>query len=195
MNKRILFAMFAVMGPGMCWAAGVAERVKCDDVRAQIDAMAADENADAAKLTELRNTYRKNCVRSASGRASRTSAVNRVPVADSATTQTPAATCDPDENGCCPGEIFTDMGDAGWNCCPASGDGMCFQPMKVTTTPAAGNTAPETTDAQTNAAPVGAVCDTPDENGCCPDEVLMDMGELGMNCCPKTGGDCFPPIK
>lgn len=42
-------------------------------------------------------------------------------------------TCDgeaPDENGCCAGETYTDMGDAGWNCCPDSG-GDCFPPITV----------------------------------------------------------------
>ncbi|MBR1380780.1 MAG: hypothetical protein IJ560_04330 [Alphaproteobacteria bacterium] len=35
----------------------------------------------------------------------------------------------------------------------------------------------------------------PDKNGCCSDEEYTDMGNLGFNCCPKSGGDCFPPIK
>ncbi len=34
----------------------------------------------------------------------------------------------------------------------------------------------------------------PDANGCCPGEIYTDMGEQGFNCCPETGGDCFPPI-
>ena len=34
----------------------------------------------------------------------------------------------------------------------------------------------------------------PDANGCCTGEVYTDMGEQGFNCCPTTGGDCFPPI-
>ena len=34
----------------------------------------------------------------------------------------------------------------------------------------------------------------PDTNGCCPGETFTDMGEDGWNCCPDTGGDCFPPI-
>ena len=34
----------------------------------------------------------------------------------------------------------------------------------------------------------------PDEYGCCPGEVYTDMGAQGFNCCPETGGDCFPPI-
>lgn len=54
------------------------------------------------------------------------------------TTAAPAAstsvvTCDgganPDVNGCCPGETYTDMGDQGFNCCPDIG-GDCFPPIQ-----------------------------------------------------------------
>ena len=34
----------------------------------------------------------------------------------------------PDENGCCAGEIYTDMGAQGFNCCPEAG-GDCFPPI------------------------------------------------------------------
>ena len=34
----------------------------------------------------------------------------------------------------------------------------------------------------------------PDENGCCTGEIYTDMGEQGFNCCPESGGDCFPPM-
>ena len=34
----------------------------------------------------------------------------------------------------------------------------------------------------------------PDANGCCTGEIYTDMGEQGFNCCPETGGDCFPPM-
>ena len=34
----------------------------------------------------------------------------------------------PDEYGCCPGEIYTDMGEQGFNCCPEAG-GDCFPPI------------------------------------------------------------------
>ena len=34
----------------------------------------------------------------------------------------------------------------------------------------------------------------PDVNGCCPGETYTDMGDQGFNCCPNSGGDCFPPI-
>ncbi len=55
---------------------------------------------------------------------------------------------------------------------------------------------------QKEAAPVTTVstltCDdgkTPDSNGCCAGETYTDMGDQGFNCCPASGGDCFPPIK
>jgi hypothetical protein len=35
----------------------------------------------------------------------------------------------------------------------------------------------------------------PNANGCCAGEVYTNMGDLGYNCCPEIGGDCFPPIR
>ena len=35
----------------------------------------------------------------------------------------------------------------------------------------------------------------PNRYGCCTDEIFKDLGNLKFACCPKTGGDCFPPIK
>lgn len=35
----------------------------------------------------------------------------------------------------------------------------------------------------------------PDKHGCCPGEVYTDMADLGFNCCPEIGGDCFPPLR
>lgn len=44
----------------------------------------------------------------------------------------PTITCEdgmaPDANGCCAGETYTDMGEQGFNCCPAGG-GDCFPPI------------------------------------------------------------------
>ena len=34
----------------------------------------------------------------------------------------------------------------------------------------------------------------PDMNGCCAGEIYTNLGEMGFNCCPETGGDCFPPL-
>lgn len=34
----------------------------------------------------------------------------------------------PDSNGCCGDEVYTDLGDNGFNCCPP-GNGDCFPPI------------------------------------------------------------------
>lgn len=34
----------------------------------------------------------------------------------------------PDKYGCCKGEVYTDLGDNGFACCPTSG-GDCFPPI------------------------------------------------------------------
>ncbi|MDE6250978.1 MAG: hypothetical protein K2M34_05115 [Alphaproteobacteria bacterium] len=36
---------------------------------------------------------------------------------------------------------------------------------------------------------------TPNKYGCCGDEVFTDLGNLEFACCPKDGGNCFPPVK
>ncbi len=46
-------------------------------------------------------------------------------------------------------------------------------------------------------APASITCEdgtNPDSFGCCTGETYTDMGDQGFNCCPDTGGDCFPPI-
>ncbi len=50
---------------------------------------------------------------------------------------------------------------------------------------------------QQPAADAGLTCEDgtpPDANGCCTGEIYTDMGDQGFNCCPSTGGDCFPPL-
>jgi hypothetical protein len=35
----------------------------------------------------------------------------------------------------------------------------------------------------------------PNKFGCCADEIFKDLGNAVFACCPKSGGDCFPPIE
>ena len=55
-----------------------------------------------------------------------------VETAQEAEATTSAITCPdgtaPDQYGCCTGEIYTDMGEQGFNCCPEAG-GDCFPPI------------------------------------------------------------------
>ena len=55
-------------------------------------------------------------------------AASAVPAEDS-TVVTCGNGVNPDANGCCPGETYTDMGDQGFNCCPDAG-GDCFPPIE-----------------------------------------------------------------
>lgn len=64
-------------------------------------------------------------------------------------------------------------------------DGAIQNPFQTQETPA------EETTANVITCPDGSV---PDQYGCCTGEIYTDMGEQGFNCCPETGGDCFPPI-
>jgi len=56
------------------------------------------------------------------------------PKPEAAAEDSSAVTCDgganPDANGCCPGETYTDMGADGFNCCPDAG-GDCFPPIEL----------------------------------------------------------------
>lgn len=209
----------------------VVERTSCADVQSKIDAFAARDDLtddETTELDELRAKYRRDCSRRAGGRGTRAAAMLRTPVATQsprampapdvadepksdtpsvtakpdAAPANPAAPCDvPDENGCCPGETYTDMGDAGFNCCPADG-GMCFTPMVLKQSDAApdADKKPEKTDAEIAAeidANIAAgLCGDgtqPNKFGCCADELFKDLGGT-FACCPKSGGDCLPPI-
>jgi hypothetical protein len=56
---------------------------------------------------------------------------------------------------------------------------------------------PFQTNSATTESAGGLTCEDgtpPDANGCCTGEIYTDMGDQGFNCCPSSGGDCFPPL-
>lgn len=67
-------------------------------------------------------------------------------------------------------------------------DGAIVNPFQTVDT---STTTTTTESAGVITCPDGTV---PDQYGCCTGEIYTDMGEQGFNCCPETGGDCFPPI-
>ena len=170
----------------------VAKRMNCDDIKKEMDRLAAlDElsDDDAARLAGFKTDYRAKCAKRAGGRISGRAKVFVAEKAEKpampsdtkgATNQDKQTTCDnPDENGCCPGEKYTDMGDLGFNCCLSDGK-TCFPPMG----------APKDIDP--------GKCEdggNPDENGCCAGEKYTDLGDAGFNCCLPDGKTCFPPMK
>lgn len=170
---------------------GVAQRVSCDDIKSEMDSLSAIDgldDADAARLAELKSDYRSRCMKSAGRRSTgRTKPVINMIAeqpgdgANVAGSNVSNGTCDvPDANGCCPGETYKDLGDLGFNCCTKN-DEHCFPPMQV------------------GAAGGGAnLCDdgaAPNADGCCAGETFTDLGDLGFNCCQADGTTCFPPMK
>ena len=212
--KRLFVAISALVCVGWtaAHAADVAPRMSCADIKTQMDTLSARDDLtddESKQLTDMRTKYRRDCVkRAAGGRGAQTIAAARAPVAtddaknSDAAAATPGAPCDtPDEHGCCPGETYTDMGDQGFNCCPSDG-GMCFTPMvlKSDEDSQPQDATPAKTDeeiaAEINANIAAGLCadgSKPNKYGCCAGELFRDMGGT-FACCPKTGGDCFPPM-
>lgn len=164
----------------------VGKRMTCTDIKQEMDSLNAriDEldDTDVARLDVLKADYRSKCMQKGSGRRTipkrkvASSVVADVPdVAVAAESGDVNSGCDvPDENGCCPGEIYKDLGDAGFNCCTEN-DEHCFPPMKKSNQKCDDGTAP-------------------DKNGCCSGETYTDLGDAGFNCCLGDGVTCFPPI-
>ena len=174
----------------------VAQRMSCDDINSEMNRLNLRDvldDADVVRLKELKSEYRSKCMKRAGSRMfgarnriiinttnvnETVPAVEDVVTTENATT-TEEKTCDtPDENGCCPGESYVDLGDLGFNCCTENNE-KCFPPIK---------TQPKTP----NLCQDGA---QPDEMGCCTGETYTDLGDLGFNCCMDDGVTCFPPIK
>ena len=188
----------------------VAERKSCDQIATEIAELSAIVEPDSDTidaLTKLKQQQRSFCQKRAGARGVAAKNARRIPVAttNTADTEPTDKTCDtPDKNGCCPGEKYTDMGDLGFNCCPESG-GDCFPPIIVSVEEAAPEKsttepepAPELTDEERIANIESGQCadgTKPNKFGCCGDEIFKDMGNTVFACCPKSGGDCFPPIK
>ncbi len=137
----------------------VKERMSCDDLTQQIDELKSlqeptEEETDS--LANLQGLYRKQCVKGNSGRrmSSRSTEVatqdalveqetseSEVEQDVSVVEYTPeqvaqfikeglcADGTEPNKFGCCTDELFKDLGDSVFACCPKDG-GDCFPPMK-----------------------------------------------------------------
>lgn len=202
--KKIAVVFAGIVVCFIAHAADVTERQSCTDIKARIDALAAQgelNDGDRALLTDLRGAYRRDCAVRASGRGARTIAATRTAAPAESADQAPAAEepiiaepCDnPDNNGCCPGEEFADLGDDGKMCC--KGD-VCFPPMQVT--PPAPQKTEEEKAAEIKANIEKGLCGDgtkPNKFGCCTGEVFKDLGNTEFACCKKDTDECFPPMK
>lgn len=201
-----LFSSFvtAALGTDVTSTANVTERKSCDEIATEISELSAIAEPDeetTVMLATLKQQQRSFCQKRAGARG--TAAKNARRTKTTITEETPEPVnneCDtPDENGCCPGEKYTDMGELGFNCCPETG-GDCFPPIIVSVeiTESEQSPEPELTNEQRITNIESGLCadgTKPNKFGCCGDEVFKDMGNTIFACCPKSGGDCFPPIK
>ena len=165
----------------------VGKRMSCADIKKEMDelsVLAEPDEEQVVRLESLNADYRSKCMKKAGSRA--TASRGRMRVTDAVALNQPLKTeedtnvnlggCDtPDENGCCPGEIYKDLGGSlGFNCCTKNNE-HCFPPIKTNT--------PKCEDGS-----------NPDLHGCCAGETYKNLGDLGYNCCLSDGITCFPPL-
>ncbi len=194
------------------------ERKTCAEISAEMATLSAIENPDeetAAQLKQLQTQNRANCTPRATGR--RTVARNMPtgvtqPKPADATTATSDAlseylankksNCDKlnseiakiaaSETKDKADELASMRGVYDMDC--AERHEMTEKPEPV---PVEKELSVEEWAAQYDANLAAGLCGDgakPNRYGCCTDETFRDMGDGRYACCPKTGGDCFPPI-
>ncbi|MDW2959003.1 MAG: hypothetical protein R8M37_04345 [Alphaproteobacteria bacterium] len=155
--------------------ASVVERVSCTDIQAQITELSAIEEPDEETQEELANlkaTQRSKCMRSAGKRRATVGRKALIAASEASTTTE---------------EVVVE-------------ESVDDEPVKEETPEAViveQPSAPELTPEQVQANLDAGLCADgakPNRFGCCADEIFKDMGGMVFACCPKSGGDCLPPI-
>lgn len=149
----------------------VIERVECSDIKAQIDELrkiTVPDDATLQQLKDLQIEYRKNCARSGAGRRTSGRAGYLVETSDVAID---VSVSEPVVTVVDSTENKTDV---------VTPDVSLLTPEQMKQNLESGLCADGT---------------KPNRFGCCGDEIFKDMGNTVFACCPKSGGDCYPPIK
>ena len=168
--------------------ATVVERISCADVQAQITELSAIEEPDEETLEELANlkaTHRSKCVRSAGKRRAATGRETLIAVAEAAVA--------PEE--VVEEEVVTEEPVEEEK--PKKTKKKKKKKAEETESVVTEEKAPELTPEQVQANLDSGLCadgSKPNRFGCCGDEIFKDLGNAVFACCPKTGGDCLPPI-
>lgn len=166
----------------------VVERMSCFDINTKITELSAIEEPDddtIIELEKLKSDYRRKCMKSAGGRktaAQGRSVINNDPIEEPAvieevaeeTTEVEQVTVkEPDAK---PKEQNKKENSSGG--VPATEEEIRMFEELVNLD-------------------MGLCADgtKPNKFGCCTDEIFKDLGNNVYACCPKTGGDCYPPLK
>ena len=153
----------------------VVERMSCSDMQKRMSELkpVAETDDDAYfELEDLKVQYRSTCTRSASAR--RASGRNDVVVEEVVYE-----------------EDYTEEDVA------EEETTLVAEVEEPVTEEVAEPAEPEMTAEQIDANLAAGLCADgakPNKFGCCADEIFKDMGNAVFACCPKSGGDCFPPI-
>lgn len=210
---KLLIGLFGLMLNSVVMAdellVNVAERMSCDDINARIIELTAVSEPDELvidELTNLKAEYRRSCTKSARGRrnaaASRVVVNNSVPVAETFEVAESQSEEDTVVNE-----------DALSENIPADTDVVQENLQEEILVPEENDVTAEHIEAQQDTVSEeellkkeleqelanldsGLCADgtPPNKYGCCADELFKDMGNMVFACCPKDGGDCFPPI-
>ncbi len=166
----------------------VVERMSCLDINTKISELSAKEEPDddtIIELEKLKSDYRRKCMKSAGGRktaAQGRSVINNDPIEETEvveeaaeeTTEVEQVTVkEPDAK---PKEQNKKENSSGGVPATAEEVKMFEELMNLE---------------------MGLCSDgtKPNKFGCCTDEIFKDLGNNVYACCPKTGGDCYPPLK
>lgn len=181
----------------------VADRMTCADIQERISELSSEEEPDDFVLEEiakLKADYRRSCTKSAGGR--RTAAASRVIVE---TTDDEEYIDDDDEiiediEEVAEEEVVQEVKKPKKKTKKQSDESEIQQSDDVDSDESAQETEEdlkaqleqELANLNSGLCADGA---KPNKYGCCGDEIFKDMGNMVFACCPKSGGDCFPPIQ
>ncbi len=210
---KLLIGLFGLMLNSVVMAddylLNVAERKSCDEVQARIAELTTVTEPDELvidELTRLKAEYRRSCTKTARGR--RNAAASRVVINNL------VAVVDVLETTELQSEEYTDVNenDLSENV-PVETDVVQENLEEEIIVPDETDVISEHTEAQQDTVSeeellkkeleqelanldAGLCADgtEPNKYGCCADELFKDMGNMVFACCPKDGGDCFPPI-
>ena len=147
----------------------VTERLTCDEISAQIAALSAvadPSQEEQRSLSTLRMQQRRNCTKAAGARRATGRGVATPLLATSPVVDDVVADADVEAAPeLSPEEAAAAAAAEAQRIAELLEQGLCADGTK------------------------------PNKFGCCTGEKFTDMGNLQFGCCPRDGGDCFPPMK
>ncbi len=200
--KKIIALLGIMIAPSVFAddGAGVAARVTCADIQTQISELSAVAEPDTdtvEELTKLKADYRRSCSRAARGR--KTSAGVRI-VKETSDVGESVAEADEEPTDVEKVEkVVEEVVET--NVEPIE---EIKEEIKTEEEPGSEDASEQDTPSEDELLEqelanldAGLCADgtEPNKFGCCGDELFKDLGNAVFACCPKDGGDCFPPIK